>query len=389
MERLENKASDYGITTDGKYGSRIFGNAPGDKFARAKPLTAHACCEQNIPKYTNDGPASWAVDGITGHWWHAAYPSPTVEAEKQGYDIYTLTTGHVGDDGNFIRKGDSNRVNGWTWTKDPLLAVQKDGAPVSVGGVVPKQGAHWITLDFGEEVEFNASVVARLGYTRRSDSERNGGDLGAWANDAGNGASNSYEIFVSKKDFGWVVNDPDVQKISIATLNRYGDENDLTERISNATGNQYVFLDSSVYARGIKFRYLQLRWRFRDTETPSTNSRGASAENIQFVINHREGIDYGFVNAVYSTGMETLRGMRFDDPNYSILKIRMDAFLAPSNTYPAPFTNKSIFAYPTAEERDTLAKRLAIQDFLDSKADELLSVIYRVKPPKLGPEVEL
>jgi hypothetical protein len=333
---LENRASDHGLDPGKTYG--IAGKALPETA-----ISAHACCESQPPQYTTDGGADWAVDGDTSHWWHSNYTANTA-----GYSVDTSETGHIGDVGNYLRRGDSDRLDGYTWTQDPNLAVDGPEYPVAVGDIVPQYGAHWITLDLGTEVEINADTVGRLAYYRRSTATGGLGQPGV-----------SCEIYVSKKDFGWLVDLPEV------TLIKDG-------AIANTTGYSYIHLESE---SPVSFRYLQVRWVF-DSTTTAADAKTACAANLLFKLFDRN-LDYSYLVAAYTRGMQLLGTLPTTGHEYNRLRLALVAV-------------QNLFEPPEETALDTLEKTTAYQnDRLDAAADSLLSAIYEIDPPKEPPEVQL
>lgn len=335
---LENQASDHGLDPGRSYGSK-------GRTLPINAITAHACCETRPAAYTNDGAAEWAVDGNTSHWWHSNYNAGT-----PGYSVDTSETGHLGDFDNYLMQGDSDHLDGYTWTRDPNLALGGPEYPVAVQDVVPQYGAHWITLDLGQEVEINSAVVGRLAYFRRTDQATGGlGQPGV-----------SYEIYVSKKDFGWIVDLPDVTLVKEDALP------------DNTAGYSYIVLETE---SSLTFRYIQLRWIF-DATTTDPDEKTAHAANLVFKLFGKE-LDYSYLVAVYTRGMELLKTLPTTGHDYNELKIAL-------------VNVQNRFAPPEETDVDTPEKKMAYQeDTLDSAADTLLEVIYKIDPPKKPPEVEL
>jgi hypothetical protein len=345
---LENQASDNGLEP-----GKSFGNTGNTLSVNA--ISAHACCETRPPAWTNDGGADWAVDGILTHWWHSNYNAGT-----PGYSVDTSESGHI-DDPNYLRRGEGDRLDGYTWTSDPALAVDGPDYPIAVGDIVGpgtqnEYGAHWITLDLGREVEINAGTIGRLAYYRRADSAISGlGQPGV-----------SYEIYVSKKDFGWLVDLPEV------TLAKAEDEAE--DPLPNAAGYSYIYLESET---PLSFRYIQLRWVFDSTTGIVTaDSRTASAANLVFKVFDRE-LDYSYLTAVYTRGMELIKTLPTTGHDYNNLRIAL-------------VNVQNRFEPPKEDAVDTVAKKTAYQnDVLDAAADSLLAAIYNIDPPKKPPEVQL
>jgi hypothetical protein len=334
---LENQASDHGLDPGTTYGSR--GNT-----LPINAISAHACCETRPAAYTNDGGVDWAIDGITTHWWHSNYNAGTA-----GYSVDTSETGHLGDFANYLIRGDSDHLDGYTWTSDANLALGGPDYPVAVADIVPQYGAHWITLDLGTEVEINADTIGRLAYFRRTDQATGGlGQPGV-----------SYEIYVSQKDFGWLVDLPEVTLVKQATLP------------SNVGGYSYIHLES---ASSLKFRYIQIRWIF-DSTTTGTDAKTASAANILFKVFGRE-LDYSYLVAAYIRGLELLKTLPTTGHDYNTLRLAIVAV-------------QNCFEPPAETAVDTTEKMTLYQDTLDSAADSLLVAIYKIDPPKEPPEVEL
>lgn len=338
---LENQASDHGIDPGKSYGSR--GNT-----LPVNAISAHACCETQPPANTNDGGADWAVDGDTTHWWHSNYNAGT-----KGYSVDTSETGHLGDSGNYLIRGDSEHLDGYTWTSDPNLALGGPEYPVAVADIVPQYGAHWITLDLGKEVEINADTIGRLAYFRRTDQATGGlGQPGV-----------SYEIYGSKKDFGWLVDRPEV------TLLKQEDEAE--DPLPNTGGYSYIYLDSET---PLSFRYLQVRWVF-DSTTTAADAKTASAANIIFKLFSRD-LDYSYLVAAYTRGMELLGTLPTTGHEYNVLRLALVAV-------------QNLFEPPEETTVDTQEKMTAYQDVLDGATDALLMAVYEIDPPKEPPEVQL
>jgi hypothetical protein len=338
---LENQASDHGLDPGNRYGST-------GSVLPANVISAHACCETRPAAYVNDGGADWAVDGDTSRWWHSNYNAGT-----EGYSIDTSETGHIGDYDNYLMRGDGDRLDGYTWTRDPNLAVGGPEYPVAVGDIVPDYGAHWITLDLGKDVELNAGTIGRLAYYRRTDSATGGlGQPGV-----------SYEIYVSKKDFGWLVDSPEVTLVKT--------EDEVNDPLPNTGGYSYIHLESEA---SLSFRYIQVRWVF-DSTTTGADAKTASAANIIFKVFSRE-LDYSYLMAAYTRGMALLNTLDTTGHDYNRLRLALVAVQA-------------LFEPPEETGVDTPEKKAAYQDSLDSTTDSLLEVIYQIDPPKEPPEVQL
>jgi len=349
---MENNSAELPISPPNMYG-RL-------EYVKFKPLNAHACCEQLPAAYTNDGAAIWALDGLS-HWWHSNYRAG---ADNIGYDINTGTTGHVNDTGNFLRKGNAGAVDGYTWTKNESLAARDgSGAPRTVDSAVPantnnssKGGAQWITLDLGRVVELKPGEYLRLGYQRRGD----GSEIGRLCRT--NNAS--YEIYVSQKDFGWIVDTPDVVRITPDTPPY------------RATAAGLVWLNYyTPPERPLKFRYVQLRWRFNSSVT-GNDYKAASAQNIMFKISGSD-LSYDYLYAVYNHGQNVLKNVPVSNRDYTLLKAALNSDI------------KQYFTPPGAASVDTALKRLEYQDEMDDAAGRLLDLIYRIAPPNEPPEVLL
>jgi hypothetical protein len=343
---LENQASDHGIDPGKSYGSR--GNT-----LPVNVISAHACCETRPPA-GNYGGADWAVDGDTSHWWHSNYNAGT-----EGYSVDTSETGHIGDFDNYLIRGDGEHLDGYTWTRDPALALGGPEYPVAVETAVPPYGAHWITLDLGTDVEINADTLGRLAYYRWTNLidgvDQATGGLGQ--------PGVSYEIYVSKKDFGWLVDSPEV------TLLKQEDEAE--DPLPNTGGYSYIYLESET---PLSFRYIQIRWVF-DSSTTAADAKTASAANIIFKIFGRD-LDYSYLVASYTRGMALLGTLPSTGHEYNRLRIALVAV-------------QNLFEPPEETGVDTQEKRTAYQDVLDGAADALLMAIYEIDPPKEPPEVQL
>jgi hypothetical protein len=333
---LENRASDHGLEPGRSYGHT--GNA-----LPVNVISAHACCETLPPANTSDGGADWAVDGISSHWWHSNYAAGT-----SGYSVDTSETGHLGDFDNYLRRGDSERLDGYTWTRDPGLAVGGPEYPVAAGDIVPQYGAHWITLDLGKEIELTPELTGRLGYLRRSNATGGLGQPGV-----------SYEVYVSKKDFGWLVDPGEVTLVKEDSL------------AANTAGYSYIYLENTA---SLSFRYIQLRWIF-DSTTTAADAKTACAAGLVFKVFGKD-LDYSYLSAVYIRGMELLKTLPATGHEYNTLRI---ALVAVQNS----------FEPPEETTVDTLEKKTAYQDVLDAAADSLLETIYKIDPPKEPPEVQL
>jgi hypothetical protein len=333
---LENQASDHGLTPGKTYGN--IGNT-----LPVNVLSAHACCETRPAANTNDGGADWAVDGINTHWWHSNYTADTA-----GYSVDTSETGHLGDFANYLIRGDLDHLDGYTWTLDPNLALGGPEYPIAVGDIVPPNGAHWITLDLGKEVELTADLIGRLAYLRRSSATGGLGQPGV-----------SYEVYVSKKDFGWLVDLPEVSLVKQDSL------------AANVAGYSYIYLESET---PLSFRYLQLRWIF-DATTTAADAKTACAANLVFKIFGKD-LDYSYLVAAYTRGMELLKTLPVTGHDYNTLRI---ALVAVQNR----------FEPPEETDVDTPEKKMAYQDTLDGAADSLLEAIYKIDPPEEPPEVQL
>ena len=356
---LENQASDSGLNP-----GNIFGTSSGPVEVQSLIKSAHACCEQR-PAEGNNGPAEWAIDGNTGHWWRSNYT-----ANSEGYNIDTRTTGHVNDMTNYLMKGDANRVDGYTWTRDTALAAGGPGFPADVNTVVPQYGAHWLTMDLGKEVNAEAGKFLSFGYFRRGDNAIGG--LGQ--------PNVSYELYVSKKDFGWVVDNPAVIKIGTGT-------------VANV-GGAYVYSGVQL-ASSVTFRYVQIRWIF--ASTIAADSRIASAADIVFKIVTNGGEpDYTYIMAVYLWGKEYHSTMPPGTREFFILNQMLDGLFTgekTTNTDGQNFTvipgREAVIPFPGWVPGSNLSEVLRIQFILDGRADDILKYIYRIDPPKKPPEVTL
>ena len=353
---MENKSSEYGLYPDDFYGkiATIVGlqGVVGGK----NPFKVHSCCDQRPPQNTNDGPAEWAVDGITSHWWHSSYvPHP------EGYSLDTRTNGHVGDAANFIMKGSGTCYDGYTWTKDTSKALGGTADPVPVADVVPAGGSHWITLDVGKEIEIGKDITGIIGYYRRADQDTGG--LGA--------ANTSYEVYVSKWDFGWIV-DEEPGIIRLPGITRSGNSGAIkTDNLIDNTGGayEYIYLKPD---RKIKFRFVQIRWRF----TTSATARNATAANIIFRT-MGEKLSYDYLTAVYIRGKQLLSNMNQGNRDYYLLRVALEN------------AEKDGFPEPKPDEIDNVHKLFTRQRAINVLADNILTVIYKIDPPKKPPEVIL
>ena len=336
---LENQASDFGLAP-----GNVYGNTGGTVERQA--VSAHACCESWPATYTTDGKAAWAVDGNVTRWWHSNYTNG-----HASYSVDTSETGHIGDTGNYLARGGSGREEGYTWTADIALATLDFlNQPLTVGAQAAQDapnGAHWITLDMGKEIEISPSQVGRVGYYRRSSATGGLGQPGV-----------SYEIYVSTIDFGWI------KDISAALV--------ASGTIANNAGYAYITIEP---AAALKFRYLQIRWVF-DATTIAGDAKTACAANIILKVMDRE-VDYSYLQSVYFRGMELLKTLPVNTHNHRNLKTALTSAV----TLLKPPTD------PTA--LDTLEKKLTHQERLDAAADDMLTLIYKIDPPKRPPEVTL
>ena len=335
---MDNKAGDNGLGPNDFYGKITMLNLTWQENL----LTPNACCGMDYPPTATDGPAAWAVNGITSNFWHTTY------TENRGYP-HAATNGHVGDTNVYIMAGDRARFPGYTWTQNPALAEGGPGNPWTVASVVPANGSHWITLDLGREVEIGSGTIGAIGYQRRPGGGN--GQLGQ--------ANHSYEIYTSRWNFGWVVEgEPGINRLADGTI---GGTNEY----------QYIILAP---VSTVKFRYLQIRWRY--TATVGATSRHASASDINFRIAGPE-LDYEFITTVYQEGRRLLRSMVPSNRQYHFLQLdlaRVEEELV-REIYP--------------EELETPAGLLAAHMRLNGAATTLLARIYRINPPPRPPEVQL
>lgn len=337
---MENKASEYGLYPDDFYGKINTIMGLNGTVGGSKPFIVHACCDQRPPQ-DNNGPAEWAVDGDTSHWWYtSSVPSP------EGYSVDTRTTGHVGDNDNYLMRGSDTIYDGYTWTRDAFQAMGGPEDPLPIGDIVPFNGSHWITLDFGEEVEIGPGKTGIIGYYRRADSDSGG--LGS--------SGTTYEIYASKWDFGWIVEEePGIVRLSTGT-------------VANAAGYVYIYITPE---SAVKFRYLQLRWRY------TGSSKIASAANIIFRTIGTEP-NYDYLLAVHILGREVLRTIPPSNREYYRLQTELNRALPmlplPDEIAATLTTPQLLFVRQTA---------------INNQADAILTIIYRIYPPKKPPEVNL
>ena len=347
---LENNSAELLISPRNLYGRM--------QYVKFKPLNAHACCEQIPAGYVNDGAAIWALDGLN-HWWHNNYRTGD---NNIGYDNNTGTNGHVNDNGNYLRRGNADAVDGYTWTKNTSLAVPNGtGGYRRVGDVVPSNGAQWITLDMGRVVELQPGEYLRLGYERRSDGNETG-RLCRATNRDDNVYRYSYDIYVSQKDFGWIVDTPDVVQIA--------------NRAYKATAAGLVWLNYYTPSQPLKFRYVQLRWRFTSSVS-GTDYKAATAQNIMLKIS-RADLDFDYLYAVYNHGQNVLKNIPVSSRDYTDLKKALN-----------DTTVRQFFSTPASGVMATPQTRLEYQDRMDDAASGLLNLIYRIAPPNELPEVVL
>jgi len=363
---LENNASDSGLYP-GFYGQ---GPIPGVRGGiGGRGVNAHTCCERDAD--ASGGPAAWAIDGDFTRWWH------TCTVAGEGYSIATGSTGHVGDS-NYLKRGDSGRVDGYTWTTDVNEAV--GGAdPWTVDDVTPgPHGAHWITLDLGEEVEVPAGEIGSIGYYFRGFTAISATDTRLRSTDAGRlGGRNgvSYELCVSKKDFGWIVNDPDVIHVGTGVATGLG--------ANCIDGYEYFGFQPEL---AITFRYIQIRWVF-DNVVGGTD-KIASATNFTFNVRSGE-VDYTYLTVAYITGKKLLATIPFSSRDHRPLRILLEGLDNPTTGEVVVLGAERALAPPLPEEKNNVPNILRKQAQVDSAADALLREIYRINPPEIPPEVIL
>ena len=339
--------NEFGIAPPFVFGMRT--DDVGKALALSKPIiSAVACCfEPGAGVNPSDGPAYYAVNGFNDNWWHS----------QHDYN----TSAHSGD----------SKLN----------------------GLVPQYGAHWITIDLGQEVKIGHEQIGRLGYQRRFDAEDfsdNQGVLGS------NGTS--YEIYVSQDYLGWNVSGANVVQID-AGINTAPD---------SSAG--LVWLDFPVREETIKFRYVQLRWRFPEGSTDKV----ATAGNLMFMVNSATELNYNYIISVYRKGKKVLQSLTPSCENHHTLhnttygtdyrcvasgipECAPHAAKCPYYSSNASEPTNGVVRYlyyyknalppwfdPTtkkASRNPELAELLGFQDKLDEAADTLLDVIFRIEPP--------